>query len=89
MLPEDYEMLLSDMVDWQCRTGICVENVARRVIQDLVERSLILRVGESHSDVPDFQQSNSVCHCMHDVVRESALRMLQYDMHNVLGDCAM
>ena len=43
VLSEDYEMMTYDMLDLVCNTGICDEKAAKKAVQELEDRSLIIR----------------------------------------------
>ncbi|CAD7702704.1 unnamed protein product [Ostreobium quekettii] len=75
MLPEDHEARESDVAEMQCCNGLSTDE-AYEVLEELEQRSLIIRTGEDALSVCEFQTRGfATCH-LHDVVRDSALRLM-------------
>ena len=74
MLPEDYHIRRSDVVDLLISNGSCADEFrARHILRDLENRSLILRTGECVTRVFEFQSLGAVHYHLHDVIRDCAL----------------
>lgn len=75
MLPEDHEARESDVVDIQRCNGLS-DAEAYEVLEKLEQRSLIIRTGKDKLSVCEFQTRGFVTCRLHDVVRDSALRLM-------------
>lgn len=77
ILPEDYHMRASDILDFWTSKGLSVdEDDALDVLGVLEDRSLIIRTGKSVLEVLEFQVYDAEHYHLHDVVRDSALRLI-------------
>ncbi|CAD7704640.1 unnamed protein product [Ostreobium quekettii] len=75
MLPEDHEARESDVVDMQCCNGLSADE-AYDVLEEMEQRSLIIRTGEDALSVREFQSRGFVTCRLHDVVRDSAMKLI-------------
>ena len=77
-LPEDYHIRSSDIMDLWTSKGLSVdEDDALDVLRVLEDNSLIIRTGTSVLEVLEFQASDAEHYHLHDVVRDSALRLIE------------
>ncbi|CAD7700161.1 unnamed protein product [Ostreobium quekettii] len=75
MLPEDHEARECDVVDMQACDDFSADE-AYDVLEELAQRSLIIRTGKHQMDVFEFQSAGFVTCRLHDVVRDSALKLI-------------
>ena len=74
MLPEDYHIRRSDLIEWQLNSGACEDEIsACCVLEELERRSLILGTGVHLMQVLEFQSSDALHYHLHDVIRDCAL----------------